>query len=223
MTQSLSRFLAPVAAAGQAGLGLYVWKFGSTAPIPMHFGLSGEVDRWGDRQEAALMIGGMAALTLLIAWAMDWSARQTWADEARRRGLGYAKSLGVAAPVLLSAMMAGLALSPDPSALGGQQVVLTAVCALLAVMGAMMGKIAPNALIGVRTPWSLTSKLAWEKSNRLAGRLFFWGGLAGVFLAPVAPEPLGMQVMFVTVLLIGALTVLESWRVWRSDPERGVV
>lgn len=223
MTQSLSRLLAPVAAAGQAGLGLYVWTFGSTAPIPMHFGLSGEVDRWGDRQEAGLMIGGMAAMTLLVGWAMDWSGRQPWADDARRRGLGHAKSLGVAAPVILSAMMAGVALSPNPAALGGQQVVLTAVCGLLAVVGAMMGKVAPNALVGVRTPWSLTSKLAWEKSNRLAGRLFFWGGLAGVFLAPVAPAPLGMRVLLAAVLLIGAVTVLESWRVWRSDPERRVV
>ncbi len=87
----------------------------------------------------------------------------------------------------------------------------------------MMGKVAPNALVGVRTPWSLTSKLAWEKSNRLAGRLFFWGGLVGVFLAPVAPAPLGMRVLLAAVLLIGAVTVLESWRVWRSDPERRVV
>ena len=101
--------------------------------------------------------------------------------------------------------------------------VLTAVCALMAVIGAVMGKIAPNALVGVRTPWSLTSKLAWEKSNRLAGRLFFWGGLIGVFIAPVAPQPLGMQVFIAAVLLIAVVTVLESWRVWRSDPERRVV
>lgn len=223
MSTVLSRIVAPAAVVGQAALGLYVWKFGSTAPIPMHFGLSGEVDRWGDRTEAAAMIGGMAALTVVIAGAMDWSARQPWADDARRRGLGHAKSVGIAAPVLLSAMMGGLALAPNPSALGGQQVVLTAVCGLLAVIGAMMGKIAPNALVGVRTPWSLNSKLAWEKSNRLAGRLFFWGGLAGVFLAPVAPEPLGMRVLLGAVLLIAAVTVLESWRVWRSDPERRTV
>ena len=223
MTQFLSRFAAPAAAVGQAALGLYVWKFGSTAPIPMHFGLSGQVDRWGDRAEAALMIGSMAALSLVGGWAMDWSARQPWADEARRRGLGHAKSLVVAAPCLLSAMMAGLALSAHPSELGGQHVVLTAVCALMAVIGAVMGKIAPNALVGVRTPWSLTSKLAWEKSNRLAGRLFFWGGLVGVFLAPTAPQPLGMQVFIAAVLLIAVVTVLESWRVWRSDPERRVV
>ena len=123
MSTPLSRLLAPAAAAGQAALGLYVWKFGSVDPIPMHFGLNGQVDRWGDRTEAALFIGGMAAVSLVVGWAMDWSARQPWADEARRRGLGHAKSLVVAAPCLLSAMMAGLALSAHPSELGGQHVV----------------------------------------------------------------------------------------------------
>ena len=222
MTTLLSRLTAPAAAAGQAALGLYVWKFGSTAPIPMHFGLDGQVDRWGDRTEAALFIGGMAAVSLIVGWAMDWSAARPWADDARRRGLAVAKTIAVATPCIIAAMMGGLALSARPAA-GGQQIILVAVCALLAMIGAGLGKIAPNALVGVRTPWSLTSKLAWEKSNRLAGRLFFWGGLIGALVAPSAPEPIGMQVFGGAVLLIAVLTVFESWRVWRSDPERRVV
>ncbi len=223
MSTPLSRLLAPAAAAGQAALGLYVWKFGSVDPIPMHFGLNGQVDRWGDRTEAALFIGGMAAVSLVVGWAMDWSAGRPGTDEGRKRGLAVAKAIAVAAPCVISAMMAGIALSAHPSEAGGQQIILTAVCALLAMVGAIMGKIAPNALVGVRTPWTLNSKLSWEKSNRLAGRLFFWGGLAGAILAPSAPEPIGMQVFLAAVVLIAVVTAIESWRVWRADPERRVV
>lgn len=223
MTSTVSRFSAPAAAAGQSVLGLYIWQFGPTTPIPMHFNLAGDVDRWGGRTEAALVIAGMAAVSLIAGWAFDISARRPEADDARRRGLGLAKSIAVSAPCLVSAMIAGLSLSPTGSAAGGLSMVLMGVCALIAVMGAVMGKIAPNALVGVRTPWSLTSKLSWEKSNRLAGRLFFWFGLVGVFQAPAAPQPLGMQVLVGVVLLITALTVLESWRVWRADPERHIV
>lgn len=223
MSSTISRFSAPAAAVGQATLGLYVWRFGSTAPIPMHFGLSGDVDRWGGRGEAALVIGGMAATSLITGLLLDANARRPEADEARRRGLDIAKSIAVSAPCLVSAMMAGLALSPDPTALGGMHLVLAAVCALLAVIGAGMGKVAPNAFVGLRTPWSLNSKLAWEKSNRLAGRLFFWGGLVGVFLAPSAPQAVGMRVFVGSVLAIAAVSIFESWRVWRADPERRTV
>ena len=223
MTSTLSRFSTPAAAIGQAALGLYVWNFGSTAQIPMHFNIAGEVDRWGDRTEAALLIGGMAAASLVTGLLLEANARRPEADDARRRGLAIARSIAVAAPCVISAMMAGLALSSQPSALGGFHFILTVSCALFVVIGAIMGKVAPNAFVGVRTPWSLNSRLAWEKSNRLAGRLFFWFGLVGVFLAPTAPQPLGMQVFVGAVLAIATLTVFESWRVWRADPERRTV
>lgn len=223
MTSPFSRFGTLAAAAGQAALGLYVWRFGPTTPIPMNFDLAGDVDRWGSRGEVALVIGGMAAVSLITSLLLEANAHRPEADEARRRGLGIARSIAASAPCLVSAMIAGLALSPDPTALGSLHFMLTAVCALLVVIGAIMGKIAPNAFVGVRTPWSLNSRLAWEKSNRLAGRLFFWGGLVGVFLAPTAPQPLGTQVFVGAMLTIATLTVFESWRVWRADPERRTV
>lgn len=223
MTSTLSRFGAPAAAAGQAALGLYVWRFGSTAPIPMHFDLDGNVDRWGGRGEAALVIGGMAAVSLITGLLIDATARRPEADEARKRGLGVARSVAVSAPCLISAMIAGLALSPNPTALGSMHLVLMVACALMVVIGAVMGKVAPNAFVGLRTPWNLNSKLAWEKSNRLAGRLLFWSGLVGVFLAPTAPQALGMRVFVGAVLAIAVIAVFESWRVWRADPERRTV
>ena len=85
MTSTVSRFSAPAAAAGQAVLGLYIWQFGPTTPIPMHFNLAGDVDRWGGRTEAALVIAGMAAVSLIAGWAFDISARRPEADDARPR------------------------------------------------------------------------------------------------------------------------------------------
>lgn len=78
----------------------------------------------------------------------------------------------------------------------------------------------PNALVGVRTPWTYASRLAWDKANRLAGRLFFWFGLLGFAAAPLVPQPAGMRAVVVATIAIAALAVFESWRVWRDDPER---
>ena len=60
----------------------------------------------------------------------------------------------------------------------------------------------------------------FDRSNRLAGRLFFWIGLAGLAAAPFAPQPLGVYALIGAILIAAALSVLESWRVWRDDPER---
>jgi uncharacterized membrane protein len=92
---------------------------------------------------------------------------------------------------------------------------------ILGAIGAVLGKTPPNAVVGVRTPWSRASRLSWDKSNRLAGRLFFGAGVVGVLLAPLTPEPLGMRASTTVVLIIAGLAVMESWRVWRRDPDRG--
>ena len=92
--------------------------------------------------------------------------------------------------------------------------------ALFVVIGAFLGRVAPNPLVGVRTPWTFKSRLAWDRSNRLAGRLLFWLGLASVLSAPFAPQPAGMIAVVAGVLAAAAWSVFESWRVWRSDPQR---
>ena len=86
--------------------------------------------------------------------------------------------------------------------------------------GALLGKTSPNALVGVRTPWTFSSPLAWEKANRLAGRLFFWGGVAGGLAMPFAPQPAGFKAVTLGALAVAAVAVFESWRVWRGDPDR---
>ena len=64
------------------------------------------------------------------------------------------------------------------------------------------------------------SRLAWDRSNRLAGRLLFVTGLAGLIAAPLAPQPLGTFCLIGAVLVVALWSVFESWRVWRGDPDR---
>ncbi len=223
MTFSISRLVTPVAAIGQGLLAAYVWRFGNPGPIPMHFGLDGTVDRYGDRTEAVMLIAGMMVLSLIVGLMIDASARMPEAGEARRRGLAIAKGLGVVVPCLVSALMAGLALSMKPTALVSGHSVSIVLFGLFAVVGAVMGKVPPNAFVGVRTAWSLSSRLAWDRSNRLAGRLFLGFGLIGMAASLALPQRLAMPILIGGVLIIAGLSIFESWRVWRSDPDRRAV
>lgn len=223
MSRLVPRPAVLLAAAGQAAVGIYIGRFGPTGPVPAHFGINGQVDRWGDRAQTALVVGGMALLTLLAGAAIGWSAERAEADVARQRGLGVAQGVLIAATSGVTALQLALATLGADGVIDPARLSLLGLCVVFTLIGATVGKVAPNALVGVRTPWSLNSRLAWEKSNRLAGRLFFWGGLVGLFLAPFAPEPLGHQAAIGAVLLAAVACVFESWRVWRADPERRTV
>ena len=50
--------------AAQIGLAGYIALFGPQGPLPMHFDMHGNVDRWGGRLEAAGVLLGFAVLTL---------------------------------------------------------------------------------------------------------------------------------------------------------------
>ena len=111
-------------------------------------------------------------------------------------------------------------LQPGESQAPMARVMMGGLSLVFVFIGALLGKTAPNAFVGLRTYWSLTSRLSWDKSNRLAGRLLFWIGLLGLAATPfIAPE-IGMPLLMSAVILAAFVSIYESWRVWRLDPDR---
>jgi hypothetical protein len=74
-------------AVASLALAAYIWRFGPTGPIPMHFGWHGEVDRWGGRGEAALMLAGLTALMAVYYLVLMFMGSRTAPDSPKRRGL----------------------------------------------------------------------------------------------------------------------------------------
>ncbi|MGH1560523.1 SdpI family protein [Caulobacter segnis] len=153
---------------------------------------------------------------------LDGHRRRPLARDAHGPGrAGQGQALFVAQLVLALIALLNASLTWSLFDQPGPRFGMALVSAVVGVVGAVLGKTSPNGLIGVRTPWTSGSRLAWDKANRLAGRLFFWGGLAGMLAAPFAPQPIGFQAVYFGVLAIAAIAVFESWRVWLIDPDRG--
>lgn len=201
----------------------YIWRFGPEGPLPMHFNLHGEVDRWGERTEAAGVLAGMALLMVVGHLVMSRAARDPKVVGQVRRTLNLGQGLNLAIFALVGLLIASLGLGRIPA---GQdpaaklRALMAFISFMMLVLGASVGKVAPNRWVGVRTHWNFRSRLAWDKSNRLIGRIYFWAGLAGILILPFVPQPVGIHL--VTLALIGGAlaAVFESWRVWRTDPDR---
>jgi uncharacterized membrane protein len=71
----------------------------------------------------------------------------------------------------------------------------------------------------VRTPWTLSSKLSWTKTHRLAGWLFIVMGLLAIAWAML--QTFWMLCLMVGVdLSCGLFIVAYSYLVYRKDPAR---
>jgi uncharacterized membrane protein len=199
------------------GLGVWTVFAGPTELLPIHWNASGEADDWGTREMLGGSLIGLAVLSLLLGGGMALAAGRA-DDPARRRALRFSQLVVVFSIPLVGLLIASASLSGTTDIGGAVPMALMSLVLLL--LGAFLGRVGPNPFVGVRTPWAFKSRLAWERSNRLAGRLFFVIGLGGLLTAPFAPRPLGLYAILTAIVVAAVWSVVESWRVWRTDPDR---
>jgi uncharacterized membrane protein len=184
--------------------------------IPVHWDLAGEVDRYGGKLEGLL---GVPLVALGIYLLMRFLPR---IDPGRANYALFAGAYAVLRFVVL-ALLAGiyglvhLVIRGHPVRMG--TVMPLFVGALFVVVGGLLGKIRPNWFVGIRTPWTLSSKAAWTRTHRLGGWLFLVTGLATLGAAAVGPRA-AFAVLFTGGLVTAAVSMVYSYLVWRSDPDK---
>jgi uncharacterized membrane protein len=99
------------------------------------------------------------------------------------------------------------------------QVIFPLVGLLFLVLGAVMGRVRRNWTTGIRTPWTLTSRLSWERTHRAGGWVFAAMGLMWIALGFTHREwAIGVAVCTMMAGILGL--VAYSYVVWKSDPDR---
>jgi hypothetical protein len=206
-----------------------VWRYGPAGLMPVHFGLDGLPNRMGSRADLALGLTLNALVAALVAGLCAWFEHDPQAAVRFAHGgrftFRFGRTIGLIAPAFATVLMVSAAFGWLPHDADGKAQTIRwsaiGISALMLIIGAFIGKARQNPFVAVRTYWSLTSRLAWDKSNRLAGRLLALIGLAGLVTSPFAPMPQGMIAITSAIIAAALAAVIESYRVWRVDPERG--
>jgi len=204
-----------------AMFGLSVWAFAvlpADARVPIHWGPDGAADGYADKVLGLFLLPliaiGVAALLAVIP-----------SIEPRRTNLERSRTAYGATWIGVMALLGGLHVLAIAVAVGAQldmtRLVMLGVGALFVVIGNYLPKVRPNYLMGIRTPWTLTSDLAWTRTHRLGGRLFVLIGLVVAIAALIGlPGPVQVVVMLAGIGVVIAVAFAYSYRVWRDDPER---
>lgn len=94
--------------------------------------------------------------------------------------------------ILLVFMIVMMSITLTESLYPGFLQVGRVVCAMVAVMFILLGNLMPkfksNFFTGMKTPWALSNENVWNKTQRLGGRLFFFGGLVILISCFMVPE-----------------------------------
>jgi uncharacterized membrane protein len=89
---------------------------------------------------------------------------------------------------------------------------------LLIVTGNYLSKVRSNFFIGIRTPWTLSSDIAWRKTHRVGGRVLLLLGLALIPLAFYLDSATNFWLTGAAVVATSLILVIYSYFAWRRDP-----
>ena len=86
---------------------------------------------------------------------------------------------------------------------------------LFIYLGFLLGHAEQNWFVGIRTPWTLSSKTVWKKTHELGGKLFRIAGViscAGIFAGPYA-----LWFIIIPVLAVAVYTVVYSYTEFQKE------
>ena len=184
--------------------------------MPIHWGLDGRPDGWGGRFVALLFLPILATgsyVLLLVLPRLD-PGRANYG-----RFAGAYQTIRLCAVGVVAALYALMHLSFRGVPVDMSRAVFVVVGAMLIALGNVLGKVRPNWFVGVRTPWTLSSKTSWVKSHRLAGWVMVLGG--AVFVPAGLSGSMRLQLVAAAALLGGMIAVIiYSYVIWKRDPDK---
>lgn len=144
--------------------------------LPIHWGTSGEVDRYMSKPFGAVL-GVLLAIGVYLFFYI-----QLIIDPLRRNHGRFADKYWVVRDLLIL-LLAGINLYSVLWALGHisePNLMVGLVSISFIVLGNYLPTFKRNWFLGIKTPWTLSSEDSWNKTHRLVGKLFVITGLIGV-------------------------------------------
>jgi len=194
---------------------LVVWP-AAPEQIPVHWNAQGDVDRYGGKVEGLLLLPLMTlAIYLLTRYLPRIDPGR--ANYARFGGAYAAIRIGVL--LLMAGVYAVVLAWVLKRPVDVSRLLPLAVGALFVLIGSVLGKVRPNWFVGIRTPWTMSSKISWVRTHRLGGWLFM---ALGVLFAASGAFKLGSFGFVVIAAVIAVVVILfgYSYVVWKADPEK---
>jgi uncharacterized membrane protein len=183
--------------------------------MPVHWNLRGQPDRYGGKLEGLLLLPAITMGLYLLFLVLPRIDPRGVNYQYFARAYTWIRLTLVGMMALIHALVLLVALGYRVDV---GLVVPLAVGILLCIIGSFMGQFRPNWFVGVRTPWTLSSNLSWNKTNRLGGRMCMVTGIAMLFFAFVH----NAWTLSIALALVAAMIVwlpIYSYLVWRRDPD----
>jgi uncharacterized membrane protein len=191
---------------------VFLWIIFPTLPqtVPVHYGINGTVDRYGSRKEfligPLILIGVSAMVYLLLKFlpAIDPKKQIKYGEDTFQK-------LALGMVVFLAALNIAIIYATVHKGFQIDKLLFPVIGLLFAFLGNMMNSIKPNYFAGIRTPWTLESEDNWRATHRLAGKIWFVGGIVITVIMLFLPPKAGTIVFTSCICVMALIPVIYSF------------
>ncbi len=179
--------------------------------VPSHWNAQGEIDDWAGKNFTVLFF---PSLTLVIYLLMTFIPL---IDPLRRNYHKFAIPYFFFRLTLvlffcllyLYTLYSGLGFNININ-----YFIIPAISLLFIIIGAFLPKIKKNYFVGIRTPWTIHSEEVWDKTHKVAGKLYILAGLISLVGLLFINQAI---FIFITAIILAALiSVIYSYLVFRK-------
>lgn len=185
--------------------------------VPLQWGLDG-VSRYGKKWELVPLAG----MNILFGVLMPLLAK---IDPKRKNYQRFQKTYDglILGLLIFLTIMVGLTLveSIYPNTLNMPKAVCMMLALLFIFIGNRMPKVKQNFFTGAKTPWALSNDVVWNKTQRLGGKIFFFGGILLLLATFILKESVFMGIVIGVAAAVCLVPAVMSYIWYQQEMRKG--
>ncbi len=190
----------------------YIWQQ-LPERVPIHWNISGEIDRYENKIVLILLPILLPLLTYLIFLVVPKIDPKS---KLQQMG-GKLQSIKFLLTVFMSILALFILHSVKTQSLGNPNYILLSIGVLYIILGNYFKTLKPNYFIGIRTPWTLESENVWKETHKLGGKIWFVGGIVVVVSSLLLPETPNLTVFFIITGIIAIIPMVYSYIIFQKE------
>ena len=188
------------------------------AQVPMHWGIDGNVDHYGSKTELFLL-AGMNIFMLVMMYGLPKIDPKQGNYERFQGTYEWIIIWIMAFMTVIMGVTLIEAMHPGRFDIG--RVICSMVGILFIAIGNMMPKVKRNFFTGVKTPWSLSNDVVWNKTHRLGGKCFVFGGVLMILSGFSGNGKIMFAATMLLVAVIVVVPMVMSYIWYKQEMQKG--
>ena len=200
--------------------------------VPVHYDVSGNIDRWGSKYENLVFPIIILAMSLFWTLFISYYEKKALNTKDEKEGAGSktnAKVLGIAGlcMTVMFTVMQGFILYGAVTAAASEATQMTVdigkisiimLGLIFIILGNFMTKTRINCTVGFRVNWSMYNDNTWRKSNRFGAYGLMIAGIFTIIIAVILKNSFIAAMASVgAVILTALITLVYAHKVYVSE------